>query len=1685
MPHHSHGRLLMLLVVSILALLPSAPLSTSAAPTPPVLSTSIMPAAPPPHANTTPPPATVTGIPPLPRSCIRGGTPLDSFAEAICCVSGFVYLNGVPVAGANVTINVAGRTLTTTTKSGPDSGQSYYAASLNAAPLSAKPGNTVIITATASGQTNSVTFTAQEGGRQEDVVLAQSSVEAAWTQGEIPARSDPALAYDATRQRVVLFGGYVINGSYLNDTWEWNGTTWTQRMPANSPPARYGNTLAYDATRQRVVLFGGLGSSGYLNDTWEWDGTTWTQRMPANSPPDRYYHALAYDTTRQRVTLFGGQNSSGFLNDTWEWDGTTWTLRTPASSPSARYGHALAYDAIRQHVILFGGYNGNSLNDTWEWDGMTWTLRTPTLSPPARYSHALFYDATRQRVVLFGGFGSSGILNDTWEWDGTMWTLRTLASSPPARYSHAMAYDATRQRVVLFGGYGSNGSFLNDTWEYDGTTWNRQLPSASPPARTSHNALAYDATRQRVILFGGQDSSGFLNDTWEWDGTTWMQRTPASSPPARSSHAMAYDATRQRVILFGGFGSSGILNDTWEWDGTTWNQIAPSTSPPARSSHAMTYDAARQRVVLFGGDGVTTLNDTWEWDGTTWTQRTHASTPTAPATNTAISTPLVSLTAPATNTAISTPLVSSTAPATNTATSNPTATSTAMDTATSTPTATSTATATNTATSTSSPPARSSHAMAYDTARQRVILFGGSRRGIGGGFLNDIWEWDGTTWTQITSATSPPARSSHAMAYDATRQRVVLFGGSGSNGGGFLNDIWEWDGTTWTQITPATSPPAQSSYVMAYDTARQRVVIFSGNDTWTYDGTRCRLAISDYFTQPGTHTSPALAYESNGDTLLFGGRNGTTPTNDTFRWNGSGWKQVTPLNLPPSARSGSRLARNSDGSRLLLFGGMDGTSAYLNDTWIWDSANDDWLIQAPATKPSARALSGLTYDRNRSVWVLFGGQSSGGYLGDTWEYNGTDWTQRTPATSPPTRSNATLTYDPVRGRAVLVGGQGDTGLFDDVWEWDGTNWANVTPAQRLSARTGHGAAYDSTRSVIVVSGGSGSSGVISDTLEWNGSFWRQRTTSPDLPAMFNQAMDYDVTHDRMVSFGGENSSGAVAGVYLHQVMGTPSAAPPVATINHILPRDARQGSDTITFEGTGADADSSNVISAYRWSLGGTVISTQASFTKPAADIPLGAQTISFDVQDNEGIWSPAIEQTITIRDGGGGGITANKSWTLMIYAAADNNLAPWMGENSAFNGMLYRLQKAGPLANVQVAILYDGPGADDTYHYTLDASGVWTKTKQPEAQMDAMETLRDFVIWGRGGSGLPATDYYALAIVDHANGIVGIAQDETSKSTGNPRPFLTPLELRVALQAATDDGAHKLDVIHYDGCSFGLFEDAAIAAGLANFVIASPNTGWGIFAYDSYRQLASRAADPRAYAISIAGRYAELVTAEQLPYTISAFDMANFAALNTAISELGQSLLTYVQADLAARRDTIKALRLTMQKYDSGEGTPIEPNDEDNYVDVVDLAQKFKGGIDDPAVQTAADQVIALALPSNQRFVAYESHLTKSFPYVDPARGGERTYNVQLDNAHGLGLYYPPRSSANLKSAYVTYIEHRLFDITRDSGWTKFIGQGLPAQLDITFPSLLNDSLMPLYIPQNSSTPSAAYRVFLPLIER
>ncbi len=565
----------------------------------------------------------------------------------------------------------------------------------------------------------------------------------------------------------------------------------------------------------------------------------------------------------------------------------------------------MAYDSGRNRTVMV------TEGKTWEWDGNSWMLRATT-GPASRSGHAMAYDSARGVTVLFGGT----YFDDTWEWDGVTWTQRSV-TGPSVRYGHAMAYDSTRARVVLFGGNITSIPFYSgQTWEWDGNAW--LLRSAFGPSGRGYHKLAYDSSRGIIVLFGGYGLGGGptaapLGDTWEYNGTSWTLRS-ASSLGSRYGHAMTFDAARARVVLFGGDNNSSVLGDTWEWDGTSWIQRLIA-GPPARSGHAMGYDSVRGKAVLFGGnDRISLLGDTWEYDGLTWVFR-----------------------------------------------------------------------------GASAPGRRHSHAMAYDSTRRITVLFGGANNAS----LGDTWEWNGTSWTP-RFVTGPPRRDGHAMAFDPSRSRVIVFGGrSAITSIQYLNDMWEWDGATWSQVTPTgTLPPPRAGHAMAYDTYRNRLVIFGGNnganlgDTWEWDGAAwTQLAMGG--NSPAPRAFHSMVFDiARGYAVLFGGAPGPFPTfdDDTWAWNGSSWTLLSTGDADPSLkRQNSAMVYDSNRGRIVMYGGFGGLIS--TATWEWNGTS--WA-RVFNEGPPYRYSHAMAFDSSRGKVVLFGGRNPIGQnsppLGDTWEY---------------------------------------------------------------------------------------------------------------------------------------------------------------------------------------------------------------------------------------------------------------------------------------------------------------------------------------------------------------------------------------------------------------------------------------------------------------------------------------------------------------------------------------------------------------------------------------------------------------------------------------------------------------------------------------------------------------------------
>ena len=634
------------------------------------------------------------------------------------------------------------------------------------------------------------------------------------------------------------------------------------------PDGNKPTSFAYDSWRGKVVS-----SAGQIL---EWDGIKWAKACGSGTgcvdPDQTGSHGIAFDSRRGVTVSFFAEGTEQESAETWEWDGSTWQLRcggdTGCVGPRGRLYHRMVYDSVHNRTLLFGGawYENacdcfHTMDDLWAWDGTQWTQLcgsgTSCSSPAGRFDFGMAFDETTGRSVLFGGdIGEYKVAsipnNDTWEWDGTQWASVCSASTvpactrPTARISFGMAFDSTASRSYLFGGW--TGARSDETWAWNSSahTWTKVCgmgTSCTGPTARTNAAMAFDGVNRGILLGGGYDGAN-SDEVWLFRGGAWSKLAGGAvscfGPSRRSYGSMVYDSVRQRAFSFGGSVGSNdnFLNDSWEWDGAGWSLVCPTatctTSPTARSRGALAYHPGRQRALYFGGlvgpTPGTTTNETWEWSGATkvWTK-------VCP-----------------------------------------------------------------TATCTTTPTARVDTAMAYHAGRGRIVLVGGSAG------ADEIWElyWNTVSaswqWNQICLAgscgTAPTGRSAHAMAYDSDRGRIVLYGGNSVTG----DETWElgWNSLTstwsWTKACAAgvCGPGRLYRPGMAYDAARRRTVLFGdvfgaeeADGTWEWDGSHWTkiCGTGTACDGPPTTLGPVMTYDTAHQQIVkSGGSVGASSLNETW-----------------------------------------------------------------------------------------------------------------------------------------------------------------------------------------------------------------------------------------------------------------------------------------------------------------------------------------------------------------------------------------------------------------------------------------------------------------------------------------------------------------------------------------------------------------------------------------------------------------------------------------------------------------------------------------------------------------------------------------------------------------------------------------------------------------------------------
>jgi hypothetical protein len=747
------------------------------------------------------------------------------------------------------------------------------------------------------------------------------------------------------------------------------------------------------------------------------DGSAiWTLLSGPVDPQPSWTARAIHDPIRHRLVIVNGLNP-----------GVMWVLSLPASAPPVwqrfpisgptpppRWNASVVLDSLRDRAILFGGstYDQHSLNDLWALslgDAPQWSQILPEGEPPSiRESHVAILDPVRDRMVVFGGYSqdSSTVLGDTWMLGlgGTpAWAaLAPTGTVPGPRDADAAVFDPWGDRMMLFGS--------------DNTTWSLSLAgepawdsipvtTPRPTARLAHSATL-DPLRRRMIVHGGSLASAWgtkLSDTWAFqlDGPLgWVQLATSGVSFSVMQQAEVYSPERGSLVEFGG-NTRDQANACHELDlGTlVWSGVlpaAPDSYPLRRAGSFLTVDEATGRLLVYGGGFGDCLGDLWAFD------RAGSSGWTLLSTNGAV------------------PDCSS---------------------------------------------IWSGFELwnfVRDTRRDRLLALHGDA--WWGRAMNRIFALPlggGGAWTELFhQGVEPLGRYYPSLVYDPVRDRVLMFGGviygtRSNDSGSALDDLWALslgDTLRWTQLHPSGSPGTRDSHSAAYDARRDRMVVFGGETQTAVSLGDTRRPLHDTWALP--LASDGLAWSRLSDAAPFQAPAVLDSLHDRLvAWPGDStlwvlplegsetWRELAAAGDLPTPRSRFGLGFDTPHDRLLVFGGM---LAEPGTAWSQVASADLYELSFTDEVRTVLVSEQSAWDRITLTWT---GLGSGEALSVLRARDGSGWIPVASLTADDTGRLAftDLDVEPGQRYGYSVAYPGSQQRYGEVW-------VTVPPAPAFALR---------------------------------------------------------------------------------------------------------------------------------------------------------------------------------------------------------------------------------------------------------------------------------------------------------------------------------------------------------------------------------------------------------------------------------------------------------------------------------------------------------------------------------------------------------------------------------------------------------------------------------------------------------
>lgn len=710
---------------------------------------------------------------------------------------------------------------------------------------------------------------------------------------------------DSTENQTILDkGSYKLglnntNGRLAYEIQNSSGNQWTKRIAddTNNGGWQFNRSSVESSVGYGSDVYVGLGVSRGDAEVWKWNGSKWSQvggDGMSNSWADQTYEAVS-SLAVNGTALYAGLGTSGGDGEVWtcnlSTNCTSWT-KIGGDNLSFSGASTLSITSLRVHGgSLYAGTSGSAgAGDVWRYNGGTsWTqiggdgLNTSWAASTYELVQAMYSDG----VNLYAGLGSTVNDAEVWRYNGTSWSQiggDGMSSSWNTNYEQVRALTGFNGKI--YAGLGDSGGDAQ-VYEYNGSTWsNLAIPGAV--AHTHIASLVNDGSNLYAARIGNNTATTNTSAVYKWDGTTWTafagnnsvingSWTIAQSIPTllwsnNKLYASPSTTTGTQLSMFWEYSGSawtqiggGYLNESWgggntskvtstttvngkmyislgeqintaavyEYDGTTANRIGGGglNNSWGINSYESVLSMVGYKGNLYVGLGTTAGDaEIWSWNGSTWSQVGGDGVG-------------------------------------------------------------------------SSWQSSDNFTLAKSLAVWKGKLYAGTGNGAG---MAEIWEYNGSTWSKIAGdGVNSSWTTNPRLVETMTVYKDKLCAGLGGNGS--WGEIWCWGGgNTWSRIGGGNGISVNgfsNSTAWVYQLITFNGKMYAGASTgshivtiWEWDGSSwTQVGGSDVKNSwsDSSYTTPSSIAVYNGELYLGMNYSGSSnPTGDVWKYNGTAWSQV-------------------------------------------------------------------------------------------------------------------------------------------------------------------------------------------------------------------------------------------------------------------------------------------------------------------------------------------------------------------------------------------------------------------------------------------------------------------------------------------------------------------------------------------------------------------------------------------------------------------------------------------------------------------------------------------------------------------------------------------------------------------------------------------------------------------------